>query len=416
MSSEQVITFGCRLNSFESEIISKYTEQFGLQDFYFINTCAVTAEAERQAMQKIRHIKRHHPSSKIVVTGCMAQMFYRKLEQTPYIDFIIGNEEKLLESTYQALKNGELPRVAVSDPNKIQNADPTLVTRFDRQARAFVQIQNGCSNNCAYCLITKARGPSRSVSVQGVVNQVKTLATHYPEIVLTGINIAEYGKDISDAITLNMLLKRILNLVPELEYISLSSMSPCGFSDELVNTITTESRVLPYIHLSIQSGDNEILRSMRREPYTREDVISLSTRLKDTRPDILLGADIITGFPGESDEQFQNTLKLVDEAQIDFLHVFPFSKRIGTEAYYMENQIDRSVAKLRLKALQTLADERFIKLLENQINKQIRFIAESEYTGKTINHIPVKSHAKLERGKIYQKTVLSHNSSDLLVE
>lgn len=416
MSSEQVITFGCRLNSFESEIISKYTEQFGLQDFYFINTCAVTAEAERQAMQKIRHIKRHHPSSKIVVTGCMAQMFYKKFEQTSYVDFVIGNEEKLLESTYRALKSGELPRVAVSDPNKIQNSDPTLVTRFDRQARAFVQIQNGCNNNCAYCLITKARGPSRSVSVQGVVNQVKTLAANYPEIVLTGVNIAEYGQDISDGLTLNMLLKRILNLVPELQYISLSSMSPYGFSDELITTITTENRVLPYIHLSIQSGDNEILRNMRREPYTREDVISLSKRLKDTRPDILLGADIITGFPGESDEQFQNTLKLVDEAQIDFLHVFPFSKRIGTEAYYMENQVDRGIAKERLKTLKTFAHQRYVKLLDRHVNKQVTIIAESEDSGKTINHIPIKSSVRLERGKIYQKTVLSHNSSDLLVE
>lgn len=416
MPITNITTFGCRLNSFESEIIKQYAKEYGLEDFYFINTCAVTAESERQARQKIRRIKKLHPQTKIVVTGCMAQIFPRKLEELPEVDFIIGNAEKLQSSTYEALKLGTLPRILVSDPNKTGQIDPSIVTKFDGKVRAFVQIQNGCSNNCAYCIITKARGKSRSVSVQGVVDQVKALASNYPEIMLTGVNIAEYGTDISYGINLSMLIKRIFNLVPEMQFLGLSSISPYGVSDDLINLITTNTKILPHIHLSVQSGDDEILRAMKREPYCRADVINLVSKLKQARPEIIIGADIITGFPGETQEQFENTLTLIDEAQIDLLHAFPFSKRLGTEAYYMPCQIEHKIAKERLHILKDAVQRRFTRLLDSMIGTEVTFIPENKQEGKTINYIPVFFNEDLIAGQVYKKRAIHHYDNHLVLE
>lgn len=415
MSLAQVITFGCRLNTFESEIIKQHVEKTGLNDCFIINSCAVTAESERQVRQKIRNLRKTFPEAKIVITGCMAQVFAKKLEKIPEIDFIIGNKEKLNYQTYEQLANGSLPKIATSSQYKVKNTDPTIITKFENRIRAFVQIQNGCNNHCAYCIISHARGNSRSVSVQGVVDQVNTFAASYPEIVLTGVNIWQYGMDLVPSVTLAMLLRRILNLSPDLQYLGLSSISPYGFSDELIDIITTEEHILPYIHLSIQSGDNEVLKMMKREPYTREDIIRLTHKLKSKRPDILIGADFITGFPGESDAQFNNTLKLINEASIDFTHIFPFSKRIGTQAYYMDNQIAKSLSKQRLHMLQEVTKIRFIKLLDSLVSKSVRFIAENEKSGKTMNYIPVQSSVPLKTGQVYNMKVISHDKQSLLV-
>lgn len=415
MSLKNIITFGCRLNAFESEIIKKYVEKYELDDFIFINTCAVTKESERQARQKIRHIKNNIPNAKIVVTGCMAQLFSKELEKMPEIDFLLGNEEKLLEESYRRLSIGDLPKVNISNQNSVKEINPVLITSFENRVRAFVQIQNGCSNNCSYCIITKARGNNRSIPVQQVVNQVELLSEKYIEIVLTGVNISEYGNDLSEKPNLNMLIRRILNLVPNLKYLSISSILPTGFNEELLSLIK-EERIVPHFHLSIQSGDNFVLNEMNRGYYTREDCIRISENIKLSKPDCTIGADIIVGFPGETDEQFENTLKLVYAADLDFLHIFPFSPRPGTKAFYMDNKVNSAVVKERVKILHNAIDEKLNKRMINYIGSNVTIVAEQDYLAKTLNYIPVSCKSYMETGKIYTKKVISVLNNMLMVE
>lgn len=410
-----MITFGCRLNAFESEIIKKYAAQYGLVGFCFINTCAVTAEAERQVRQKIRQLAARDPDLKIVITGCMAQAFPTKLEQMPEISFIIGNHEKITEDTYRRLKGGTLPRVVVSDQYKSNRVSDSIITSFDNRARAFVSIQTGCSNHCSYCLIQKARGSSQSAFVQHVVDQVKALG-HYPEVVLTGVNISEYGCDLGEGVTLVSLIKRILNLVPELRFLGISSISPYNFGNDLIELIGSEKRIAPYVHLSVQSGDNDVLRAMRREPYSREDIINLAQSLRRRRPEIILGADIITGFPSETSAQFENTIDLIRTAGINLLHVFPFSKRIGTEAYYMGDQVPHVVAKERLRRLKDLEKNGLMILFKSMIGARVDFISEKELSGKTLSYLPVSFVCPREVGQVDSATVIGFDENGLCVE
>lgn len=415
MSLKNIITFGCRLNAFESEIIKKYVEKYELDDFIFINTCAVTKESERQARQKIRHIKNNIPNAKIVVTGCMAQLFSKELEKMPEIDFLLGNEEKLLEESYRRLSIGDLPKVNISNQNSVKEINPVLITSFENRVRAFVQIQNGCSNNCSYCIITKARGNNRSIPVQQVVNQVELLSEKYIEIVLTGVNISEYGNDLSEKPNLNMLIKRILNLVPNLKYLSISSILPTGIDKELLEIIKND-KIIPHFHLSIQSGDNLILNEMNRGYYTREDCIKIAENIKLSKPDCTIGADIIVGFPGETDKQFENTLKLIYDADLDFLHIFPFSPRPGTKAFYMENKVDSIIVKERVKILHNAINEKLSNRMANYIGSDVTIVAEQDYLGKMLNYIPVSSKSYMETGKIYTKKVISVLNNMLIVE
>ena len=330
-----VVTFGCKLNAYESEVMKTHARAAGLTDAVIVNTCAVTAEAERQARQAIRRLRRERPNARIVVTGCAAQIDPARFAAMPEVDRVIGNAEKMEAATWndaapERLSVGDIALVTETAHHLLPEAD--LAANFADRARAFVEVQQGCDHRCTFCIIPQGRGPSRSVPVGGVVDRVRALvAAGYREVVLTGVDLTGYGTDLPGKPALGALVRRLLTLVPELERLRLSSLDPVEVDDELIDLFGREARLMPHVHLSVQAGDDGVLKRMARR-HRRGDVIDLAMRLRVARPGIALGADLIAGFPGESDEAFANTLALVDEAGLSHLHVFPYSARPGTPA------------------------------------------------------------------------------------
>jgi threonylcarbamoyladenosine tRNA methylthiotransferase MtaB len=380
--SVDVISFGCRLNTYESEVARKLAEEAGLDGAVIVNTCAVTAEAVRQARQAIRKTRREQPHAKIIVTGCAAQIEPQSFAQMDEADYVIGNAEKTSAAAYLDIAAGELPRVKVNDIASVRETAQHLVPGFGGRARAYVEVQNGCDHRCTFCVIPYGRGASRSVPAGEVVRQVRALvAQGYREVVMTGVDLTSYGAGLPGEMTLGRLARTVLKLVPELPRLRLSSIDTIEADTALIDAFADEERLMPHLHLSLQSGDNLILKRMKRR-HAREDAIAFCERMRRLRPDIVFGADLIAGFPTEDEAMFANTLKLVDECGLSFLHVFPFSARPQTPAARMP-QLGRALVKERAAQLRQKAASRLALHLQSQQNKVFDVLVERAGLGRT---------------------------------
>ena len=381
----EIFTFGCRLNSYESEIIEQNLIEKGLKDIAVYNSCAVTEEAIRQVKYSIRKKRRDEPNTKIVVTGCAAQIEPQSFLEMEEVDKVLGNSEKREISSHLLRNNNNL----VSDI--MINEDPlnSLRNGYKSKTRAFVEIQNGCNHRCTFCVIPFGRGNLRSKSKEQIIKEINNLINEgHKEIILTGVDIASWNMENKKEASLGILIEYILSEAPRLERLRLSSMDVIGFDEKLIDLIANNKRILPHIHLSLQSGDNLILKRMKRR-HLREDAIDLCDQLKQKRPEISFGADLIVGFPTETEEMFQNTLDIIEECQLDWIHAFPFSPRPGTPAAKMP-QNDNKLIKLRSKILRDVAKKRKIKHLENLVGKNIEVFVEKDNKGHSNQFAPIK--------------------------
>ncbi|MET4278197.1 MULTISPECIES: tRNA (N(6)-L-threonylcarbamoyladenosine(37)-C(2))-methylthiotransferase MtaB [unclassified Bradyrhizobium] len=388
-----VVTFGCRLNAFEAEVIRREAEGAGLSDTIVINSCAVTNEAVAQARQSIRKLKRERPGARIVVTGCAAQTQSGMFGDMAEVDRVVGNDDKMRSSAWRearaAFDLGASEKIAVSDIMAVKEMAPHLIAGFaSGLPRVFVQVQNGCDHRCTFCIIPFGRGNSRSVPMGAVVDQVRELVERgHAEIVLTGVDLTSYGSDLPGAPKLGMLTKQILRHVPELKRLRISSIDSIEADSDLLDAIAEDSRLMPHLHLSLQSGDDMILKRMKRR-HTRGDAIAFCDQVRRLRPDIALGADIIAGFPTETEEMFSRSLDLVGECGLTFLHVFPYSPRPGTPAARMP-QVAGVAIKERAKRLRAAGEAALLRRLQADIGATREVLIESEEQGRTEHYLPV---------------------------
>jgi len=330
-----IVTFGCRLNAYESEVMRGHARSAGLSDLVIVNTCAVTAEAERQARQTIRRLRRENPAARIVVTGCAAQVNPDRFAEMGEVDHVMGNDVKLTAGAWSDFGAGTTERVRINDIMSVTETAGHLIQGMEGRARAFVQVQNGCDHRCTFCIIPYGRGNSRSVPMGEIVTQVRALVeAGYREVVVTGVDVTSYGPDLPGQPTLGQMLRRLLAQVPDLPRLRLSSLDPVEMDADLWRLIAEEPRLMPHLHLSLQAGDDMVLKRMKRR-HGRADVLAVVKQARDLRPGIVFGADIIAGFPTETETMFQNTLDIVTEADLTWLHVFPYSPRPGTPAARM---------------------------------------------------------------------------------
>jgi threonylcarbamoyladenosine tRNA methylthiotransferase MtaB len=382
-----VLTFGCRLNAYESEVMREHAAaaESGVETV-IVNTCAVTAEAERQARQAIRKLRRERPGARIVVTGCAAQVHPEKFAGMPEVDQVLGNADKMKPESFRAPSP---ERIVVTDIMQVREVASHLVSGFEGRARAFVEVQQGCDHRCTFCIIPFGRGPNRSVPLQRVVAQVRELAAQgFNEVVLTGVDVTSYGGDLPERPSFGELVRRLLAEVPELPRLRLSSLDPVGVDEALLAAVAEEPRLMPHFHLSVQAGDDMVLKRMKRR-HTRDDVLRLAERLRSLRGDVALGADLIAGFPTEDDEMFGRSLALVDEAGFSHLHVFPFSPRPGTPAARMP-QVGRAVAKARAALLRSKGEAAMAAFLAARVGRQASVLVEGEGEGFCEHYLPVK--------------------------
>jgi len=384
-----IVTFGCRLNTYESEVMRREAESAGLGELrdgaIIFNTCAVTGEAVRQARQSIRKARRENPNARIIVTGCAAQTEPEKFVAMDEVDLVLGNEEKLKAHSYRALPDfgvNDFEKARVNDIMSVTETAGHMVDAIEGRARAFVQVQNGCDHRCTFCIIPYGRGNSRSVPMGAVVEQVKRLTGNgYAEVVLTGVDMTSYGADLPGSPKLGRLVKTILRQVPDLQRLRLSSIDSIEADAELMEAIATERRLMPHLHLSLQAGDDMILKRMKRR-HLRDDSIRFCAETRALRPDIVFGADIIAGFPTETDEMFSNSLKIVEECGLTHLHVFPFSPRKGTPAARMP-QLDRGLVKERAARLRAAGDTAYKKHLASLAGTMQSILVERDGLGRT---------------------------------
>ena len=407
--SVDVVTFGCRLNTYESEAIRREAAAAGIDDAIVVNTCAVTAEAVRQAKQTIRRLKRERPHRRIVVTGCAAQTEARNFAAMAEVDRVVGNEEKFDARTW----NSSPGKIAVSDIMAVKTMHPRTIDSIEGRSRAFVQVQNGCDHRCTFCIIPYGRGNSRSLSVEDVIAQVRRIAGNgYREIVLTGVDITSYGVDLPGRPRLGSLVKRILNNVPHLDRLRLSSIDSVEADSDLLDALGNDPRLMPHLHLSLQSGDDLILKRMKRR-HARRDAISFCERVRRLRPDVVFGADIIVGFPTETEAMFARSLDLVDECGLTQLHVFPFSPRPGTPAARMP-QIDRAVVKERARRLRERGEAALRGYLDREVGARRSVLVESPALGRTEQFVPVRLAAPVQPGVILDLAIKAHDGRHLL--
>ncbi len=453
----QIITFGCRLNSFESEGIKETLKKTDQKNLIVFNSCAVTSEAERELRQAIRKARKKNPDAKIIVTGCAAQIDPEKYAQMAEVDLVLGNVEKSKSESYENPKRGQTPfvkkgsdpflglstnshpdklffetkkssadfltpdetsKIKVNDIMSVRDTAPQLVSYFENKTRAFLEIQNGCNHRCTFCIIPFGRGNSRSVAFGEIVAQVKKMvAAGHKEVVLTGVDISGYGEDLAAPITLSQMVKRLLKLVPELPRLRLSSIDVAEIDDGFFEILKNEPRFMPYFHLSVQSGDDIILKRMKRR-HNREQILEFCKKAREIRPEMTFGADIIAGFPTENDEMFLNSLNLIKEAGIIFTHIFPYSKREGTPAAKMP-QVNGKIVKARAKALREAGDEELKKFLQKQIGKTIKILVEKDGIGKSENFLDVKilNNSKITKpGEVIDIKVLGVEENFLITK
>jgi len=411
-----ILTLGCRLNSYESEVMRGHAEAAGLTDAVIVNTCAVTAEAVRQARQTIRRARRERPGAAILVTGCAAQIDPSSFADMPEVTRVIGNAEKMKAETFQPeiLLDPDTPRVLVNDIMSVRETAAHLVDGLDGRARAFVQVQTGCDHRCTFCIIPFGRGNSRSVPAGEVIDQVKRLvATGHFEIVLTGVDLTSWGADLPNTPKLGNLVARILKLVPDLQQLRLSSIDAIEIDEPLFDLMANEPRLAPHLHLSFQSGDDMILKRMKRR-HSRQDAIDLCNRLRAARPEMAFGADLIAGFPTETDDMFANTLRSVDECGIDYLHVFPYSPRPGTPAAKMP-QVARDIVKARAATLRQKGAERLALRLDRHVGATTLALVEAGGRARLPDFSPVRiDGVSPEPGRPARFRLTSRTATDLV--
>ena len=384
----EIITFGCRLNIYESEILKQGVKKGNIKNTSVFNSCAVTSETVRQVKQSIRKRKREFPDDKIIVTGCAAQIDPKTFSEMEEVDIVSGNLEK--RDINNLIKKNKL-KAKINVSNILENKQNlnSLTDGYDNRSRAFVEIQNGCNHRCTFCIIPYGRGKSSSKSVKNIINEINLmLEKGHKEIVLTGVDIASWGHDLETKTNLGFLIDKILKGCPDLKRLKLSSMDVIGFDDQLLEIVSSEKRILPHLHLSLQAGDNMILKRMKRR-HLREDAINLCSKIREKRNDMAFGADLITGFPTETDEMFLNTIKIIDECNLDWLHVFPFSPRPGTPAAKMP-QNKKETSKKRAKILRDKGEEIKKAHLKNLVGKEIEVFVEKNNSGHTNQFAPVK--------------------------
>ncbi|MBZ6075579.1 tRNA (N(6)-L-threonylcarbamoyladenosine(37)-C(2))-methylthiotransferase MtaB [Microvirga puerhi] len=412
----EVVTFGCRLNTYESEAMQRHAEEAGLGEVVIVNTCAVTAEATRQARQSIRRIAREKPGARIVVTGCAAQVEPETFATMPEVAKVLGNHEKMKAETWGALRDfgvGASEKVLVNDIMAVKETAVHLIDGMRGRTRAFVQVQNGCDHRCTFCIIPYGRGNSRSVPMGAVVDQVRTLIGHGSrEVVLTGVDITSYGKDLPGEPKLGSLVKSLLRHVPELERLRISSIDSVEADDDLLDAIANETRLMPHLHLSLQAGDDMILKRMKRR-HLRKDAIAFCDQVKRLRPDMVFGADIIAGFPTETEEMFTRSLDIVEECSLTHLHVFPFSPRPGTPAARMP-QVARDAVKDRARRLRERGEAALLKHLGEEVGARRNVLVETGQLGRTEGFTLVRFDRSVAPGEILPVTIAGHDGKELL--
>ena len=411
----KTLTFGCRLNTYESEVMRAEAEKAGLDNLIIVNSCAVTGEAVRQTRQAIRKARRENPDAKILVTGCAAQTEAETFAQMAEVDLVIGNAEKLEARTYENLAFGVNlnDKIQVNDIMSVTETAGHLIEGLDGRARAFVQVQNGCDHRCTFCIIPYGRGPSRSVPAGAVVEQIRTLVGNgYREVVLTGVDITSYGPDLPGSQSLGTLVQQILRHVPDLPRLRISSIDSIEADTALKDAIAGDRRVMPHLHLSLQSGDDMILKRMKRR-HLRDDTLAFVEEMRTARPDMVFGADIIAGFPTETDAMFENSLKIVTEADLTYLHVFPYSRRQGTPAARIPNQVPKAVARERAARLRALGDSQFERLCASRIGKRENVLVERDGIGRTEQFVPVRLEAG-QAGEIVEVTIAGTDGTGLV--
>lgn len=411
-------TFGCRLNAYETEAMKELSAQAGLDGAVVVNTCAVTAEAVRSSKQRIRKLRRENPSAKLIVTGCAAQTEPETYAQMDEVDLVMGNIEKMQADTWNTLAKGpdfigDAEKVQVDDIMSVTETAGHLIDGFGTRARAYVQVQNGCDHRCTFCIIPYGRGNSRSVAAGVVVEQIKRLVGKgYLEVVLTGVDMTSWGADLPMQPKLGDLVQRILKLVPDLPRLRISSIDSIEADPALIDAIASEHRLMPHLHLSLQAGDDMILKRMKRR-HSRDDAIAFCEDMRKARPDIIYGADIITGFPTETEEMFENSMRLVEECGLTWLHVFPYSARAGTPAARMP-QMDRGIIKERAARLRVLGEDQVRKHLMSQLGHIPNILIENENMGRMEDFTEVNFTTSQPVGQIVQAQITGCSDTQLI--
>jgi threonylcarbamoyladenosine tRNA methylthiotransferase MtaB len=420
--SVDVVTFGCRLNAYEGEVIRRHAQAAGLTDAVIVNTCAVTAEAVRQSRQAVRKLKRQRPDTPVVVTGCAAQTEPESFAQMPEVALVLGNEEKISPQAWrehrEALTRVSFglaaeEKIAVNDIMAVRETAAHLIDGLEGRVRAFVQVQNGCDHRCTFCIIPYGRGNSRSVPMGEVVAQVRSLcARGYQEVILTGVDLTSYGANLPGAHKLGTLVKQILKHVPELARLRVSSIDAVEADCDLLDVFANDARLMPHLHLSLQAGDDLILKRMKRR-HSRADAIAFCAAMRRLRADVVFGGDIIAGFPTETEDMFVRSLDLVDACGLTHLHVFPFSPRPGTPAARMP-QVRREVIKDRARRLREKGDAALRRHLEAQVGARRQVLVESREVGRTEHFTRVRLAGPTQPGTIVEVAVTGHDGRQLL--
>ncbi len=418
MNPPKFTTLGCRLNAYETEAMKELSQQAGLTDAVIVNTCAVTAEAVRKARQEIRKLRRENPNARLIVTGCAAQTEPQTFAAMAEVDAVIGNTEKMRPETWKGMAAdfiGETEAVQVDDIMSVTETAGHLIDGFGTRSRAYVQVQNGCDHRCTFCIIPYGRGNSRSVPAGVVVDQVKRLVDRgYNEVVLTGVDLTSWGADLPASPKLGDLVMRILKLVPDLPRLRISSIDSIEVDENLMQAIATEPRLMPHLHLSLQHGDDLILKRMKRR-HLRDDAIRFTEDARKLRPDITFGADIIAGFPTETEAHFENSLKLVTDCDLTWLHVFPYSKREGTPAARIPQQVNGTVIKDRAARLRAAGNAQVTRHLSAQVGKQHNILLENPHMGRTEQFTEVTFASEQLEGQIVTADIQGTDGNRLVV-
>ena len=415
VNNSKVINFGCRLNSYESEVIKSILKKNKINNKIVVNSCAVTNEAERQVQQSIRKLAKENPKMDIIVTGCAAQINPEKYLSIKGVKKIIGNNDKIKNETWINLLENK--KYEIENIFDVKNTNSNIVENFDGKARAYVEIQQGCNHRCTFCIIPYGRGNNRSVPINIIIERIKKLVNNgYKEIVLTGVDITDYGRDFSFKTSLSKVIKEILITVPELNQLRLSSIDCAEIDDEFWDLIQFEERLMPHLHISLQSGNDLILKRMKRR-HTRKQAIDFCLKAKKLRPNIVFGADLIAGFPTETEEMFNNTYSLISECNLTYLHIFRYSQKNGTPAAKMP-QVSNEMKKTRAKLLRDLGEKQLSAYLETLIGKEKIVLIEKNFenysVGKTQEYAPIRIEKKLNEGELFKLPIKSINKNLLL--
>ena len=416
MNPPKFTTLGCRLNAYETEAMKELSQQAGLTDAVVVNTCAVTAEAVRKARQEIRKLRRENPNARLIVTGCAAQTEPQTFSLMEEVDAVIGNTEKMQPETWKGMAAdfiGETEAVQVDDIMSVTETAGHLIDGFGTRSRAYVQVQNGCDHRCTFCIIPYGRGNSRSVPAGVVVDQIMRLVDKgYNEVVLTGVDLTSWGADLPAQPKLGDLVMRILKLVPDLPRLRISSIDSIEVDENLMQAIATEPRLMPHLHLSLQHGDDLILKRMKRR-HLRDDAIRFTQEARKLRPEMTFGADIIAGFPTETEAHFENSLRLVADCDLTWLHVFPYSKREGTPAARIPQQVNGNVIKTRAARLRAAGEVQIAKHLTAQVGKIHHILMENPHMGRTEQFTEVTFKTAQSEGQVVTATITGRSATQL---